>query len=177
MKLTTAYLKINGWVEKIERGIAIALISGIVIIVFSGTIARYLFDMPLFGSDRMATYLMVWLGFIGFQIATSKSRHIEVEFLKSKVSPAAKCKMNIFASLLASVFLAIFSVIGFMYVQQSMELGDVDLILSAPMWCIIIVIPISFLISSIRFFFMMFLWVDVLKGNRTEKEFVSKQLI
>lgn len=177
MKITAVYLKVNAIVEKFERWIAIFLISSIVLIVFSSTISRYIFNNPLFGSDRLATYLMIWLGFIGFQIATSKSRHIEVEFVKAKVSAKLKCKLNIVLCFLASAFLLVFSNIGFKYVNQSIELGDMEMILGFPMWIIIVILPISFIISSIRFFFTAFLWMDVLHGRRSEDDFISKQIM
>ena len=177
MKITDIYLKVNAAFEKIERIVAILLISSIVIIVFSGTVSRYVFNNPLFGSDRLATYLMIWLGFIGFQIATSKSRHIEVEFVKAKVSPAVKYKLNILVCFIACIFLFVFAQIGFKYVGQSMELGDVEMVLQFPMWMIIMIIPVSFIVSSLRFFFTAFLWIDVLKGRRKEEEFISKQIM
>jgi len=177
MRFTDAYLKINRVVEQVEKWLAIALISLIVIIVFSGTVARYIFNEPLYGADRLATYLMVWLGFIGFQIATSKLRHIEVEFLKARVSAHVKYKMNMATSFLASVFLVIFAIIGFKYVGRSIELADVDLVLSIPLWIIILIIPISFTISALRFFCSIFLWLDVFKGIRKEEEIIKKQIL
>lgn len=177
MRFTDIYLKINRAFEQLEKWLAIFLISCIVIIVFSGTIARYVFNEPLYGADRLATYMMVWLGFIGFQIATSKLRHIEVEFLKARVSNSVKYKMNMATSFLAAVFLVIFSFIGFKYVGRSMELADVDLVLSIPLWMIILIIPLSFSISAIRFFCTIFLWLDVLKGYRKEEEILKKKIL
>lgn len=177
MRFTDVYLKINRAFEQFEKWLAIALISFIVIIVFAGTIARYVFNEPLFGADRLATYLMVWLGFIGFQIATSKLRHIEVEFLKARVSAQTKYKMNMATSFLAAIFLVIFAIIGFKYVGRSIELADVDLVLSIPLWIIILIIPISFSIAAVRFFCTIFLWLDVLKGIRKEEEILKKQIL
>lgn len=177
MSITDRYIKFNSQFEKVEKVVAVAIISSIVIIVFAGTVARYFFNNPLFGADRLATYLMVWLGFLGFQIATSKLRHIEVEFVKAKVSHAVKCKMNMALGIIGALFLGVFSYFGFVYVNQSMELNDLDLVLSIPLWTIIIIIPITFLISGIRMFFITFLWLDVLQGKRKEEDFVQKQLM
>jgi TRAP-type C4-dicarboxylate transport system permease small subunit len=104
-------------------------------------------------------------------------RHIEVEFLKARVSAHVKYKMNMATSFLASVFLVIFAIIGFKYVGRSIELADVDLVLSIPLWIIILIIPISFTISALRFFCSIFLWLDVLKGIRKEEEIIKKQIL
>ncbi len=177
MYITNAYLKINRAFEKFEKAVAIAIITAIVIIVFAGTVSRYIMDEPIFGIDRLATYLMVWLGFIGFQIATSKLRHIEVESVKARVKPNIRYIMNIVTSFLAAAFLFILSYLAFDYMQMSREMEDKDIVLNIPIWWIILILPLSFAISGIRYFFSMFLWLDVLKGRRMEEEIVQKQVL
>lgn len=177
MSVTAAYLKVNSIVERIEKWIAVIIISAIVLIVFAGTVSRYILNDPFYGTDRLATYLMVWLGFIGFQIATSKMRHIEIEFLKAKVKPRTKYLMNIITSLLSGIFLFILSFISYQYMEESRALEDVDLILNIPIWWIILIIPVSCIMSAIRSMFSALLWYDVLQGKRKEEDIVQKQLL
>ena len=177
MSLTGYYLKINSKFEIFEKYFAVVIITAIVIIVFFGTVARYVFKEPLFGADRLATYLMVWLGFIGFQIATSKLRHVEIEFIKAKVKPRIKYLMNIITCLLASIFLFVISVLSFEYMQISRELNDSDIVLNIPIWWIILIIPLSFFLSALRYAFSSLLWYDVYKGRRLEGEIVQKHLL
>ncbi len=177
MKITTWYLKINGWFEKLEKVISVAIILGIVLVVFAGTLSRYIFNAPLYGVDRLGTYLMIWLGFIGFQIATSKIRHIEVEFVKSKVLERVKYVMNMFINLMAAIVIFIFAMLSYKYTLIEMEENYKDQVLGIPMWWVIMIIPISFMISSVRFFFTIFLWLDVLLGKRKETDIVKKQIL
>lgn len=177
MKITTWYLKLNGWFEKLEKVISVTIILSIVLVVFAGTVSRYIFNVPLYGVDRLGTYLMIWLGFIGFQIATSKIRHIEVEFVKSKVSEPVKCMMNMFINLVAAIVIFIFAMLSYKYTTLSMEFNDKDPVLGIPMWWVIMIIPISFMISSVRFLFTIFLWLDVLQGKRKETDIVKKQIL
>jgi C4-dicarboxylate transporter, DctQ subunit len=177
MIITNAYIKVNKAFEKFEKYFAVLVITAIVLIVFAGTVARYVLKEPLFGADRLATYLMVWLGFIGFQIASSKLRHIEIEVLKARVKEHFRYLMNIITCFLAAVFLVILFVLSFEYMEHSREMGDVDVVLNIPIWIIILILPLSFIISAIRYFFSAFLWIDVLKGRRQESEIVKKQLL
>ncbi|MCX7743854.1 MAG: TRAP transporter small permease [Flavobacteriales bacterium] len=177
MKITTWYLKLNGWFERLEKVISVVIILSIVLVVFAGTVSRYAFNLPLYGVDRLGTYLMIWLGFIGFQIATSKIRHIEVEFVKSKVSIRTKCMMNMFINFIAAIVIFIFALLSYKYTILSMEFNDKDPVLGIPMWWVIMIIPISFVISSVRFLFTIFLWLDVLQGKRLETDFVNKQIL
>ncbi len=177
MTITDGYLKINKSLEAIEKFLAVIIISAIVLIVFSGTLARYIFESPLYWAEPIATLLMVWLGFIGFQIATSKLRHIEIEFLKAKVKEATKYKMNIATSIIASVFLFIFFYLSYQYVLASKEMGDNVKAFEFPMWIVLLILPVSFFLSAVRFAFASLLWLDVLKGKRKESDIVVKQLL
>lgn len=177
MTITNSYIKINNAFEMIEKAIAVIIITAIVLIVFAGTVSRYVMDEPIFGADRLATYLMVWLGFIGFQIATSKLRHIEVESIKARVKPELRYLMNVVSSFLAFGFLLILFWLALDYMLLSREMQDVDIVLEIPIWWIILILPLSFFISAIRYFFSAFLWIDVIKGKREESEIVQKQLL
>ncbi|MBE2246510.1 MAG: TRAP transporter small permease [Candidatus Competibacteraceae bacterium] len=177
MKLTTAYLKINSVFEKVEKVIAVLLILSIVVVVFAGTVSRYIWNIPIFGIDRLGTYLMVWLGFVGFQIATSKIRHIEVEFVKARVKPATKYLLNIISSFTAAIVIFIFGILSYRYTKISFEFKDIDTVLNLPMWVVIAIIPVSFFISSIRFLFIALLWNDIRMGKRVEADIIKKQLL
>lgn len=177
MTITDSYLKINKFLEAIEKFFAVAIISAIVLIVFAGTLARYIFESPLYWAEPVATYMMVWLGFLGFQIATSKLRHIEIEFLKAKVKEQTKYKMNIATSIIVSVFLFMFFYLSYEYVLASKEMGDTVKAFELPMWKALLILPISFFISAVRFAFASLLWLDVLKGKRKESDIVVKQLL
>lgn len=177
MRLTSIYLKVNSIIEILEKVISVFIILAIVIVVFTGTFSRYIFNKPIYGVDRIGTYLMIWLGFIGFQIATSKMRHIEIEFLKAKVSSKVRYGMNIFISIFGSAVMLIFGLLSLKYTQMSMEFKDIDPVIKVPMYLIIMIIPISFFISSFRSLFNSFLWLDVMKGKRDENDIVKKQLM
>jgi C4-dicarboxylate transporter DctQ subunit len=177
-KITSAYLKANKYIDKLEKLIAVLFISAIVVIIFYATIARYIFNDPPYWAERVATYLMIWLGFIGFSIASSKMRHIELEFIKAKVSEKMKCIMNVIGFLAGAVILFTFFRLSLEFMNESKNLGDVDFLLQdTPIWIIILILPITFLLSAIRFIFSSFLWVDVFQGKRKESDIVTKQLL
>lgn len=176
-KITSAYISFNRQIEKIEKFISVLFISLIVLIVFAGTIARYFFDEALFGADRLATYLMAWLGFLGFQIGASKMRHIEIEAVKSRVNEKIRFLFNIISSFVASAFLFFFSYIAWQYASESRQLADTDLVLGIPLWWIILIIPLSFFISAVRYIFNGLLWLDVYGGRRKQEDIVKKQLL
>jgi len=176
-RFTDSYFIINRRVEKVEKFIAVLIISLIVLIIFSATVSRYLFNASLFGAERISTYLMIWLGFLGFQIATSRMRHIEVGFITQKVNPRTRYILNFISELVSSMICLIFSVLSISFLLQSLELGDKDIVLEIPIWIIILILPLSFFLSAVRFFISSFLWIDVLKGLRKEEEFVKKEFL
>ncbi|MBI2966373.1 MAG: TRAP transporter small permease [Bacteroidetes bacterium] len=177
MKITAGYITANKFIEIIEKWLAVLFILAIVIIVFAGTLSRYLLDNPIYGADRLATYLMIWLGFFGFQIAVSRLRHIEVEFVKARMKPAIRYLMNIGTSLIAFVFMVILFCLSLRYLLEVKQLGDEDIVLGIPMWLILLIMPLSFGLSALRYFFNSFLWNDVRTGKREEHDIVQKKLI
>ena len=175
--LSEVYLKINKKVEIAEKGISVFIITAIVVIVFVGTVARYIFDYPIFGAERLATYLMVWLGFMGVQITSSKMRHIEIEAVKSKMKPPVRHLMNIVSNIIGSAILVIFFKLSVDFMLESKNLDDADIVLNIPMWWIILIMPLSFGLSAIRFLFAAFFWWDVYKCKRKEEDIVKKELL
>lgn len=176
-KLTSFYLTVNHWLERTEKILSVILISSIVIIVFTGTLARYFLEEPFFGADRLAAYLFVWLGFLGFQMAVSKMRHIEIEAVKSKMKEKIRCMFNTIACLIASAFLSVFCFLAFEYMNKSRLLADEDIMLGIPIWQIILIIPLSFFISALRYVFNALLWIDILTEKRKQEDVFKKQIL
>jgi TRAP-type transport system small permease protein len=55
--------------EKIARGIAGILITGMVLIVFSNVIGRYFLNSALAWSEEISRFMMIWLVWFGAVLA------------------------------------------------------------------------------------------------------------
>lgn len=93
------------------------------------------------------------------------------------MKPAIRYLMNIGTSLIAFVFMVILFCLSLRYLLEVKQLGDEDIVLGIPMWLILLIMPLSFGLSALRYFFNSFLWNDVRTGKREEHDIVQKKLI
>lgn len=77
--------KLSELVFKIEKLIAIALLSIMFISITLGVIYRYYLNAPILGSDEIAIFSLIWLSFIGGSMSIKEQRSAAVTFLIDKI--------------------------------------------------------------------------------------------
>lgn len=61
--------------------------GGIVLLVFTNVVMRYVFNTGLTWSEEVSVNLFVWVIFLGAILAALEGLHIKVDLLTSKLSP------------------------------------------------------------------------------------------
>jgi len=89
-------------------GIIVALL---VLMVFSGVLARYVFNYSLAWSDEAAGLCFVWLTLLGSVAALRRRTHMTITFFPRLFGPAGQRAVGLYVSTAILVFL------GFMVVQ------------------------------------------------------------
>ena len=69
---------IDAWLGAAVELIAAALVAAEIVILFSGVVARYVFDAPLVWSDELASMLFLWLAMLGAVIAFRRDEHMRM---------------------------------------------------------------------------------------------------
>ncbi|MFY9694439.1 MAG: TRAP transporter small permease subunit, partial [Xanthobacteraceae bacterium] len=69
---------IDAWLGAAVELIAAALVAAEIAILFSGVVARYVFDAPLVWSDELASMLFLWLAMLGAVIAFRRDEHMRM---------------------------------------------------------------------------------------------------
>ena len=77
-------------VGKIELATTVAILAIIVGIVLCQVFSRYVLGRPLIWAEELATYLMIWLGFVAASVAYKMRRHISIQTYDSFVSPSVR---------------------------------------------------------------------------------------
>lgn len=67
---------INGWVGRIFRAVAAALVAGMVGVVLLQVVFRYLLNNALSWTEEAAIYLMVWMTFLVAPVAYRESLNV-----------------------------------------------------------------------------------------------------
>jgi len=121
------------------------------LIVFFDFLLREFFDNGFIWAKELASFLMIWVGFVGASYATKENKHLVVgipeKIFPPKVLPYVSCFVNIVV-LSITLFLAY---LGFTYVAETKEFAETSLVLDIPLWIVQAIIPLSLVIIAVRF--------------------------
>ncbi len=93
-----------GWFVELAAAI---LVAAEIVILFSGVIARYVFDHPLVWSDELASILFLWLAMFGAVIAFRRDEHMRMTAAVGVLRPAPRAVFDGFANSAALAFLVL----------------------------------------------------------------------
>ena len=148
MSKTTALSKIT---QKIEDTILIVLTAALVIFAILQLILS-LVGMGITWFDSLLKYLVLWIGMFAASVATTNRKHIKIDLVghwtKGRVKTAVNLAINIFAAIIC-ITLFILSVIYIIQIEYTST--DPAPFLNIPRWVLILCIPISFCLMSIKF--------------------------
>jgi tripartite ATP-independent transporter DctM subunit len=95
----------DAWLGAIIEIAAAALVAAEIAILFSGVVARYVFDKPLVWSDELASILFLWLAMLGAVIAFRRDEHMRMTACVGMLAPPARAMLDMFATGAALAFL------------------------------------------------------------------------
>ena len=152
------------FLEKIAAGLFIAILT---VLVLGDVLSRELFKIGFPWAQKSAVYLMVWAGFLGAVIMSHKNEHLRPEIgekiFKGKSLIYLK-RLNHFLTGLFNLGAAYFS---FLYIQESKEFGDMNVILNVPVWWLQIILPYCFFSMSLRSLFY-FIYPDFIPTSEAK---------
>jgi TRAP-type C4-dicarboxylate transport system permease small subunit len=73
-----------------ENAVLAGLLVATVVVVTLQVLFRYVVDRPLSWSGDVATYLLVWIAFWGFAVATRDRAHVALQLFDALLSPAGR---------------------------------------------------------------------------------------
>jgi tripartite ATP-independent transporter DctM subunit len=132
------------WLRRIVEVPAAIVLVAEVALLFSGIVARTVFNRPIIWSDELASILFLWLGMLGSAIAVQRGAHMRLSFFVSGLSARAQSWMETLGIGAVSVFLAllIYPTLQYMQDQAFVETpalgwsGDVRA-LAMPVGCVL----------------------------------------
>lgn len=141
---------------KVEKLAASLLILVLTIFVIVDVGAREIFKTGIPWAQKGAVYMMIWAGFIGAIIVTHKVEHLRPEiadkFWKGKLK-AVYLRVQNFMVMLFCLAMFYYS---YLYVMESREFADRNVIIDMPMWVLQAIIPYCFLSMSLRYLYFVF---------------------
>lgn len=149
---------IDSWIARIETGLLVFISIIMVLGAFLQVILRNFFDTGIDGAEILLRHLVLWIGFIGASLATREEKHINVDLFSRIVSPSHKRIAKIITDLIAVGVTLLLTYASWEFVMSEKEFGT-TLFSNVKAWPFEIIIPIGFLMISLRFFFNLCLYL------------------
>ena len=100
---------------------AVLLLVLMVVVVSLGVFFRYVVNAALVWYDEFASYLLVWLTFLGAVVASHRRRHIGFELLQYRLGPTARRTLDCVSELLVLGFQGVLLWYGWLLTRK---MGD-----------------------------------------------------
>lgn len=137
-------------VTTIERLAAGLCISFLAIILIGDVLSREVFGHSWPWAQKLGLHLMIFAGGIGVSLASSKGSHLRPEvgdqILPKRLLPA----LTTLREFCVTAFCAFYLYISFVYVAQSKEFGDLNVVTGVPLWVVQAVFPFVFLMVTLK---------------------------
>lgn len=142
-------------VDRLSGALAVlgaALLGGIALAVFYEVVARFVFAAPTEWSLELTTYALVWSSFFGAAEALRRGRHVKVDLLLERLSPAAQRGIGFCTDLVAFVFCVLVVREGARFVYQSYVTDATSIsTLRMPMFIPELAVPLGAALLALQF--------------------------
>ena len=96
------YKKVDTVVKKGVEYLCMALLMAIIILCFTNTVLRYVFDSPIVWSEEVTKFMAVWLAIVGAASTARADGHTTLDLLQGFIKNT-KAKMVLFVATRAIV--------------------------------------------------------------------------
>jgi C4-dicarboxylate transporter, DctQ subunit len=141
---------IDNWIARFETVILVIVLSIMVILAFLQVVLRNLFDEGILWGDTFLRHLVLWVGFLGASLATREKKHINIDLFNRFVKGKSKSLINALVNLFAAVVCWYLTSAAWTFVLDE-KAANSTLFNDIPTWYFQVIIPVGFLLMTIRF--------------------------
>lgn len=140
----------NVWSE-VERGVLSITVILMSIMLVGNALSRYLFSKSWGFTEEIGQLSVVVLTFMGIGYAARKGMHIEMSGFYDMMSEKYQRIVKIIINLVTAIIMLVCTYLSYQYVNHLFEIGQVTTILRLPLYLVMIVVPLGFLLAFIRY--------------------------
>jgi tripartite ATP-independent transporter DctM subunit len=152
---TLSPVKPFGWITPLEA-ISAALVVGIILLLFTGVVSRYVFTKPIDWIDETVSMGFIWVGMIGSALAMHRNEHLRLSTFVDQMPLHIRNYVQAFALVAVMVFL-----MGM--ISPALDYTKDEWIIAMPA----LQIPNSFRVAAIAAGVLLMLFVVVMHALRT----------
>lgn len=144
--------KAESLLAKLESGLLVALLTGMVTLAFAQVARRQLFGTGALWADTLLRHLVLWVGFLGASLAAADEKHFAWEAAANYKGRAGKI-MRALAHLAAVVILVFLTKAAWAFFQEEHAAAKVLFSIGAvgvPEWLFALSIPAGFFLVLVH---------------------------
>lgn len=159
--------RLDAQLNNIEGALLIVFLTCMLLMAFLQVVLRNVFSSGFLWADILLRHLVLWIGFLGAALATSRERHISIDaftrFLPVRWKHAVHVVTNFFAALICYYLMTA----AITFIESEVDAGT-TVYDSIPSWYAEIIIPVGF--GLLMFHFAVRVLIDAaaaLSGENT----------
>lgn len=98
-------IKLMKWLMMPLEALSAALMVGIVLMLFGGVVARYLFSQPVGWIDETVSIAFIWVAMLGSVLAMHRNEHLRLTMFADMLPARARSYVHAFALVAVAAFL------------------------------------------------------------------------
>ncbi len=123
-----------------------------ILLASSQIILRNFFDMGIFWADSALRVLVLWIGMIGAMFASRNKKHIRIDILSHYLPTNIRDHLWRVTEFISAIVCAVVAFYSIKFIQIEYEDGLIAFA-NVPVWVCETIIPIAFIVMSLRYFF------------------------
>lgn len=151
---------IVGW-HRLENGALVLALAVMIGLAFTQIVLRNVAGTGLYWADGVLRYLVLWIGLLGAMIATRERNHISVDIVGYVLPARSRAMVRILTDGFSFLVCAVLSVSSIVFILNE-RIDQLKAFARIPAWIAELILPVSFLVMSLRF--LAFVIQDVRRG-------------
>ena len=108
-RFETAYVLLN-------QALIGLMMAAMFILVFTNVVTRYGLGFSVGWAEEIASFLMIWVTFLGAGLALREGRHVAIDLLQDRLPDSARSRLRLALALVILAFLALLTWLGVQFV-------------------------------------------------------------
>ena len=142
--------RIGTLIDWIEKSVIVLFLTGIVGLVFSGVLSRYVFHYSLAFTEELARFLFIWGALVGAAAALRSGEHGGIPILASRFGPRGRRFVERFVALGIIIFMAYLVYMTGVSTSKSFASGQISTTTEIPVWVINAGMMLAFALGLLR---------------------------
>lgn len=124
------------WLDRIEKSVIVLCCGGIVVLIFSGVLSRFLFHYSIAWSEEMARFLFLWGALFGAAAACRRGQHGGIPLLVDKLSPEGQRVVEIIVATGVTLYLGYLAWQSLGTTMRAFSSGQTSTTTQLPIWVV-----------------------------------------